>query len=171
MKYSYYDKYIGKDTILRSDVTPLFEDPKVFSNLVSDLVKPLRGLKIDKVVAIDALGFVLGTAMAQKLGKGMVLARKGGKLPYEKSQIIRQAFTDYTKKRKALEMKKSSIKKGDKVIIVDEWIETGAQVRAVIKIVEKLGGRVVGISTICCDDKAKDVILKRYTIRAIHVLN
>jgi adenine phosphoribosyltransferase len=127
MKFEYYDKFINKRTIGRYDVTPLFKDPKVFANLISDLIKLFKKDSFDVIVGIDALGFIIGGAMAHKLKKGLVLVRKGGKLPAIGGTIIRTSFRDYTKTKKTLEMNLGSIKKNERVLIVDEWIETGSQ--------------------------------------------
>jgi len=174
MNFDYYKKFIT-DHPFRSDVTNLFENPKVFNNLINDLIKPFKKEKIDKIVALDALGFVLGGAIAYKLSVPLVLARKGGKLPHNKKDLAKVLFWDYTKRlgenqKKSIEIKKSSIRKGDKVLIVDEWIETGTQLKAVIKIVEKLGGQIIGISTMCADKNKKTKILfNEFNCRALKI--
>ena len=124
--------------------------------------------KIDKIVALDALGFVLGSAMANKLETGLVLARKGGKLPRKQKNLLKQFFTDYTKTKKLFEISKNAIKKGDKILIVDEWIETGAQVKAVIKLVEKAQGKIIGISVLSAEKNTKTKILfDKYNLKTI----
>lgn len=168
MKYAYYDKYINKKTKIRYDVTPIFGNPKVFSNLVNDLIKPFRKTKFDKIVGLDALGFIIGGAISNKLKIGFVPVRKGEKLPGLKK--IKTSFIDYTKKKKTFEMNKGSIKKGDKILIVDEWIETGSQVKAAIKLIEKQGGKVIGISAIAAHKEPKTKILfERYNCKAINI--
>jgi len=166
MKYKYYHLYINEKTIGRNDITPIFEHAKVFANLITDLAKPFRKVKFNKIVGLDALGFVIGGAMANKLKKGFVVARKGGKLPGK--NLVRISFVDYTKKKKVFEMNKGSITKRDKVLIVDEWIETGAQVKAAIRLVERQGGKVIGISTLAADKKPKTRILfEKYNLQSI----
>ena len=118
-----YLSLIDTNTQGRCDVTPLFADREAFSQLAEDLAKPFLSLDIDVVVAIDALGFILGTAIAERLRVGLVPARKGGKLPVE---TIRETSVDYTGEEKALELRTDSMKPGADVLIVDEWIETGA---------------------------------------------
>ena len=146
MREIYYLKKIKDYPGKRCDVTPIFEDSESFSEMINDLIYPFKKIKIDKIVCLDALGFVLGGAMAIKLKKPLVLARKGGKYPCLREEIISENFIDYTKKKKSFEMKRNSIHKGEIVLIIDEWIETGAQVKTAIKIIEKLGGKVIGIS-------------------------
>jgi len=170
MNYDYYDSYINKNTTGRCDVTPLFENFEVFTRLIGDLIKPFKNVKFDKIVGLDALGFVLGGAMAIRMKKGFVPVRKGGGLPGVKGTVVRTSFVDYSKNRKIFEMNNNSIKKDDKVLIVDEWIETGTQVKASIRLIEKLGGKVIGISTLNIDKNNKTRILfEKYNLKAIHI--
>ncbi len=170
MNYDYYDRHINKNTAGRCDVTPLFENPEVFARLIGDLIKPFKDVKFDKIAGLDALGFVLGGAMAIRMKKGFVPLRKGGRLPGVEGTVLRTSFIDYSKNKKTFEINKNSIKKGDKVLIVDEWIETGTQVKASIRLIEKLGGKVIGISTVNVDrnDKTR-ILLEKYNLKAIHI--
>ena len=171
MEWEDYKKFIvWKDTIVRCDITPLFENPKVFHNLVEDMIRPFRKKSIDKVIALDALGFVLGSAVAYKLKKPLVLVRKGGKFPLKKSKLIWRDFVDYTKTKKRLEIKKSSINNGERVLIIDEWIDTGTQIENVIKLVEKLKGKIVGISSINMKPSKKTkTLMNKYYIHTLRV--
>jgi len=164
MNFAYYSKYIDWDTKGRSDKTTLFENPKVFANLVNDFTKPFKG-KVTKVVGLDALGFIIGGAVAMNLEVGFVAIRKKGMLPGKK--ILRTSFTDYDG-RKTFEINKSSLNSKDKVLIVDDWIHTGAQMNAAIKLIEKLGAKVVGISIIRAHKKAAEQ-LSKYNLNAINV--
>jgi len=160
-----YLSLVDRNTRGRCDVTPLFADREAFSQLADDLAKPFLGSDIDAVVAIDALGFILGTAIAERLEVGLVPARKGGKLPVE---TIREAFVDYTGDEKALELRPDALKPGATALIVDEWIETGAQVSAAIALVERAGARVAGIAAINVDRcPATDALRKQYTVHTV----
>jgi len=120
---------------------------------------------IDAVVAIDALGFILGTAIAERLGVGLVPVRKEGKLPVPTERV---EFVDYSGQRKALEMRPDALKPGMSVLIVDEWVETGAQVKAAIALVERLGAHVRGIATIWMDRNASTDVLRRdHTVHSV----
>lgn len=171
MNWNYYKKYIiSTNTLVRSDITPLFENPKVFSNLIDDLLKPFNKIKFNKIVSIDALGFILGSAMAYKLKKPLILIRKEGKFPYRKSKLVINHFIDYTKVKKGLEIKKDSIVRGDKILIVDEWIDTGTQIKAAVNLIERLGGKVIGISTIYIRlTKRTQSFLKKYKYNTIRI--
>ena len=170
MKYEYYDRFINKNTVGRYDVTPIFENPKVFANLINDLLKPFKKIKFNKVVGLDALGFIIGGAISNKIEVGFVPVRKRGKLPGIKGTVLRTSFVDYSKEKKVFEINKSSIKKEDKVLIVDEWVETGSQMKSAIKLIEELGGKVIGISTLRAHKNKKTKILfDRYNCKAIGI--
>jgi len=129
----------------RSDVTPIFADPAAFAALVGDLVAPFRDAGVQRVVGTDALGFIVGTAVALRLGVGFVPVRKGGKLPVKKETA---AFRDYSGEEKSLELRADPWPTGTRVLLVDEWIESGAQARAAAELVERAGGVIVGIAAI-----------------------
>ena len=149
----------------RNDVTPLFADYEAFASLVEDLIKPFAQVEFDYVIGIDALGFIVGTAIALRTKKGFVPIRKGGKLPVETETVD---FVDYTGQKKSLELRAGAINPQTRVLIVDEWIETGAQVKAAIELVERQGGIVVGIATISIDDNADTRVMReKYRCHAL----
>lgn len=133
----------------RCDVTPLFANPEAFAALVADLARPFADLEINFVAGIDALGFILGMAVAMHLRKGFIAIRKGGKLPVP---VISRHFIDYTGFEKTLELRADILETGDRVLLVDEWIETGAQVTAASELIEDQGAEVIGIATINMDE-------------------
>jgi len=149
----------------RYDVTPLFADAQAFSALVEDLIHPFAEIEFDCVAGIDALGFILGTAMAFRLKKGFVPIRKGGKLPVPSDTA---EFVDYTGQKKSLELRVGALQEGTRVLVVDEWIETGAQVQGAIELLEKQGSVVIGIATINIDDNACTRMLRdKYHCRSV----
>jgi adenine phosphoribosyltransferase len=133
----------------RCDVTPLFADYAAFSALVEDLAALVEPLPFDIVAGIDALGFILGTALALHTHTGFVPIRKGGKLPVV---VDTAECVDYTGQRKTLEMRRDALKAGTRVLLVDEWIETGAQVGAAIQLIECQGGAIAGIASLHMDE-------------------
>lgn len=133
----------------RYDVTPLFGNYQAFSALVDDLVGMCATVAFDCVAGIDALGFILGTVIAMRTEKGFVPLRKGGKLPVQADTAY---FIDYTGQQKSLEIRRDALKPGSRVLLVDEWVETGAQVKAAIELLEKQGTTVAAIATINVDD-------------------
>jgi adenine phosphoribosyltransferase len=127
----------------RADISSLFLDPAAFDLAVKGMSEPFRSSKVSKVVALDALGFVFGPGIARELGVGLALFRKEGKVPVEKKTVH---FVDYTKTSKAFEVASAAMAPGDRILLVDEWSETGSQIKAAISLVQQCGGLVVGVS-------------------------
>lgn len=149
----------------RYDVTPLFADFNAFSALLDDLLAPFETDDFNYVAGIDALGFILGAAISIRAQKGFIPIRKGGKLPVDK---VSTRFIDYSGKEKSLEMRLDAIQPGARVLLVDEWIETGTQINAAIELIEKLEGIVVGIAAINMDrNEATDKIEKQFKINTV----
>lgn len=123
------------------DITPLLEDRDAFKEAIDGLADAFRGEKIDKVVGIDARGFLFASAVAYLLNAGMVIVRKKGKLPYE--TIVREHDLEYG--RGTLEIHKDAVNPDEKVLIIDDVLATGGTVEAAAKLVEDLGGIVVGV--------------------------
>ncbi len=149
----------------RYDITPLFAHVDDFTELIDDFVTRFINLGIHYVAAIDALGFVLGTAIAQKLNVGIIVIRKGGKLPVE---TYNTPFIDYTHQNKELEIRKDILPQAARVLIVDEWIETGAQISAAIRLIERCNAVVVGVASISMDENEHtSEIASKYNIHTV----
>ncbi len=126
--------------ILFRDVTTLFADPRGFRMCVDQLLAPYAGMRIDKVVGLEARGFILGGAVAHQLSTGFVPVRKKGKLP---GRTISQAYTlEYGEA--VVEVHDDALNAGDSVLIVDDLLATGGTAEAGIKLMERLGARIVG---------------------------
>jgi len=108
----------------------LFADPAAFAALIESLIVPLDSIPIDVVAGIDALGFVLGTAIAARLQRGFIPIRKHGKLPVAASM---HTFRAYSQVKKGLEVRTGSITLGMRILVVDDWIETGAPAQEAIE--------------------------------------
>jgi len=126
------------------DITTLLQDPTVFKYVIDEMIKPYAGKHIDKIVAIDARGFLLATPMAYLMGCGVSLVRKKGKLPYETIEASYQK--EYGPD--TLAMHKDTIIKGDQILIVDDLLATGGTIGATVEMIEKLEGEIVGMSFI-----------------------
>lgn len=130
--------------IMFRDVTTLFADPRGFRMAIDQLVTPFAGQRIDKVVGLEARGFILGGAVAHQLSTGFVPVRKAGKLP---GAVIGQDYTlEYGQAR--VELHNDAITAGERVLIVDDLLATGGTAEAGIKLVEQLGGEIVGCAFI-----------------------
>ena len=145
------------------DITPLLEDKKAFREAIDGIAGFYKNKKIDKVVGIDARGFLLASAAAYLLGAGMVIVRKNGKLPWEK--ILREHDLEYGKS--TLEMHIDSIRKDERVLIVDDVLATGGTAEAAIKLAEDLGGKIVGAAFLLELPLGGREKLKKYEIRAL----
>lgn len=149
----------------RYDVTPIFSDREAFQQLISDLSTPFLKSNVDLIAGIDALGFILGSAVAQDMRRGFIPIRKGGKLPVETDSV---EFTDYSGELKSLEIRRDFSLKNKRILLVDEWIETGAQVKAAISLLENKGATIIGISTINIDlNENTSDLLKRYKVHSL----
>jgi len=125
--------------VMFRDITTLVQDPEAFRYTCDLLYDRYKDMKIDKVVSIDARGFIFGAVLAYKLDVGLVLVRKKGKLPPE---TIQEEYTlEYG--TNVVEISKHGIQKGDQVLIVDDLIATGGTISAAVKLVEALGGDVI----------------------------
>lgn len=129
-----------KPGILFRDVTTLMKDADGFRSAIDELVKRYQGTKIDKVAGIEARGFLVGGALAYRLGAGLVPVRKHGKLP---GQTVGHDYAlEYGTDR--VEMHTDAITRGDRVLIVDDLLATGGTAEAAIRLVSLTGGDVIG---------------------------
>lgn len=126
--------------IMFRDVTTLFSDPRGFRIAVDQLLHPYTGQDIDVVIGLEARGFILGGAVAHQLGKGFVPIRKKGKLP---GAVLEQAY-DLEYGKAVMEIHDDALEAGQKVLVVDDLLATGGTAEAGIKLIEQLGGEVVG---------------------------
>jgi adenine phosphoribosyltransferase len=124
------------------DLTTLWRNGKLNRRVTDDLEREWKKMKLDKIVGIEARGFIVGAPLADRLGVGFVPARKVGKLPAAKVSVNYEL--EYG--RQGLEMHKDSISKGDRVLVVDDLLATGGTSKAAAALVEKLGGKVVGFA-------------------------
>ena len=131
-----------KEGINFKDITTLMQNGEVFKTTIDRFVENLKDKEVDLIVGPEARGFLMGTPVAYALGVGFVPVRKPGKLP---SEIISYSYgLEYGED--TLEIHKDSIKKGQKVAIVDDLLATGGTMEATAKLIEKLGGEVVSIN-------------------------
>lgn len=130
-----------------ADVWAIFRDPEALAAVVRGLVDPFRDERITAVCGIESRGFLLGAAAAVELGAGFVPVRKGeGIFPGEK--VARRTVPDYRGLRHTLRLQRPSLGPSDRVVLVDDWIETGSQARTVKGMVEECGASWVGCSVI-----------------------
>jgi adenine phosphoribosyltransferase len=124
------------------DITTLLKQPEGFRRVIDGLVSEFRDEQVETVIGIEARGFIFAPAMAYQLGAGFVPARKPGKLPSECATVS----YDLEYGQDALQMHRDAIGEGHRVVIADDLLATGGTAAAVVRLVEQLGGRVVGLA-------------------------
>jgi len=129
-----------KPGIMFRDVTTLFADAQGFKATIAQMVEPYRFEPIDAVAGIEARGFILGGAIADRLGCGFIPIRKKGKLPWN---TIGQDY-DLEYGTDTIEIHEDAVKPGERILVVDDLIATGGTAEAAIKLITRTGGDVIG---------------------------
>lgn len=154
--------YPKKGVIFR-DVTTLLKEGQDFKEAIDKMAEKID-YEIDKVIGIEARGFIVGAPLAYKLSKGFIPIRKPGKLPCEKISVE----YDLEYGTDSIEMHIDGIKKGEKVVIVDDLLATGGTSQAAIKLLESLGAEVAGLLFLMeLDDINGRQKLKNYRVDSI----
>ncbi len=131
-----------KKGIMFRDITTLLKNKDTLQEVINVLVEKYKHVNIDKVVGIEARGFIIGAALAVNLGAGFVPIRKKGKLPAEvlQEEYVLEYGTDI------MEIHKDAIRPNERILLHDDLLATGGSMRAAIKLVEKLNANIVGVS-------------------------
>ncbi|MFH1414188.1 MAG: adenine phosphoribosyltransferase [Candidatus Omnitrophota bacterium] len=153
-----------KEGILFKDITTLLKDKNAFKQATEEMAKRFKDKNIDKVVAVEARGFILGGVIAHAIGAGFIPVRKKGKLPSKTNSVT----YDLEYGTDTLEIHHDAIVEGEKVLIVDDLLATGGTVKAVTDLVKQLKGEVAGIIFLIelTDLKGRDK-LKDYPVEAL----
>ena len=163
-----------RDELLRSfrrvdghaDVWRWFSDGELFGRIVRELSDPFRGVGVTKVAAVEARGFLLAGVVGNELGAGVVAIRKqGGALPGARSEAV--TSPDYRARRLTLVMQSDLLTREDRVLVVDDWIETGSQALAVRALIEGTGAAFAGLAVIVRDGTPVEV---QERLQRLHVL-
>lgn len=128
--------------IVFRDITPLLLDSELLDLAIESLAEPVRELKIDRVLAIESRGFIFGAPLALRLGAGLVLARKAGKLPW-KTRCVEYSLEYGTD---VIEVHIDSLAAGHRVLVVDDLLATGGTASAAARLVLDAGAELVGFS-------------------------
>jgi adenine phosphoribosyltransferase len=132
---------------------------ELYQKIIKGLAEPFRPLGVTKVVGLESRGFVLGGAVAFVLGAGFVPARKGGRMykhAYSPDEVLHEDVVDYSGTSKSLELESNgAIVAGDRALVIDDWFFSGAQGLAAIRLIERAGGRVVGVG-VMIDNLSQD---------------
>jgi adenine phosphoribosyltransferase len=143
-----------KAGILFRDITPLLGDPKAFASAIEGLAAGYADAGVAYVAAVEARGFIFGSAVAEKLGAGFVPIRKAGKLPFKTESVS----YDLEYGTDTLEVHCDAVRSGAKVLMVDDLLATGGTMAAACELIEKVGGRIAGITFLIelCDLAGRD---------------
>jgi adenine phosphoribosyltransferase len=135
--------------ILKEESDYLIPSKKeIFGKIVEDLIRPFKKEKIDKVLAVDMKGLMYGSIVANKLKTGFVPILKGGKIKNRNKVLETKKLIDYSGKEKYFEVLKQSINKDDKVLLIDDWFDSGNTGKEIVKLIELLGAKIIGISVL-----------------------
>ena len=142
------------------DPTSIYINGEAFHDLLDDLVADLDGVTCDVVGGLDAMGFVLGSALATRLGVGFLPIRKAGKLCVDTDKV---SFSNYSGRTQDMEMRTPAFAKGTKVLLADQWLETGGTMDGAIRLVERQGGKVVAMAAVAIEENpVTDAYRKKY---------
>lgn len=133
-----------KPGIIFKDITPILADPGLFKHCVHLMAETLGELKVDKIVGIDARGFIFGAALAHHLGVGFIPLRKKGKLPWKTHEQAYQL--EYGEA--VIELHQDAVIEGEKVLLVDDLLATGGTAFAAVQLLERLKADLVGIAVL-----------------------
>ncbi len=136
--------HFPKEGIMFRDITTLLQDKQGLKDVVSEFVKRYKEMDIDVVAGIDARGFIIGGVLAHELGVGFVPLRKKGKLPYKTESVT----YDLEYGTSTIEIHIDAVKKGEKVLLVDDLLATGGTSLGATQLIERLGGEIVEIAFI-----------------------
>ena len=140
------------------DPTSIYINGEAFHDMLDDLVAELQPVKCDVVAGLDAMGFVLGSALATQLGVGFLPIRKAGKLCVDTDSVT---FSNYSGRVQDMEIRKPAFAAGTKVLLVDQWVETGGTMEGAIRLVERQGGKVAGLVAIAMEDNERTAIYRQ----------
>jgi adenine phosphoribosyltransferase len=131
------------------DPTSIYINADAFNDLLDDLCTDLEGVEYDVVAGLDAMGFVLAAALAARRGVGFLPIRKAGKLCVDTDNV---SFGNYSGRTQGMEMRMPAFAPGDRVLVVDQWVETGGTMDGAIRLIERQQGVVAGLVAIAIED-------------------
>ncbi|MEM8729353.1 MAG: phosphoribosyltransferase family protein [Pseudomonadota bacterium] len=140
------------------DPTSIYINQDAFADLLEDLLSDLDGVDCDVIGGLDAMGFVLGAALAARLNVGFLPIRKADKLCVDTDRV---SFTNYSGRTQDMEMRLPAFAPGTRVLLVDQWIETGGTMEGAIDLVLRQNGRIAGLVAIAMEDTPRALALRQ----------
>lgn len=142
------------------DPTSIYINGEAFKDLLDDLCAEINPDDVDVVAGLDAMGFVLGAAIATRIGRGFLPIRKAGKLCVDTDSA---SYTNYSGRTQDMEMRLPAFAQGTRVLLVDQWVETGGSMHGAMQLVEQQKGKVAGIVSIVIEEcKRTNEYRKKY---------
>ncbi|QFT94457.1 Adenine phosphoribosyltransferase [Roseovarius sp. THAF9] len=142
------------ETFAWLDPTSIYINQRAFTDLLDDLMADLEGVDYDVVAGLDAMGFVLGAALAARSGVGFLPIRKAGKLCVDTDKV---SFGNYSGRTQEMEMRLPAFAPGTRVLLADQWVETGGTMDGAIRLVERQKGVVAGMVAVAIEENARTV--------------
>lgn len=134
------------------DPTSIYINARAFNDLLDDLMADLKDVEYDVIAGLDAMGFVLGAALAARSKVGFLPIRKAGKLCVDTDKV---SFGNYSGRTQDMEMRKPAFAPGTRVLLADQWVETGGTMDGAIRLVERQGGAVAGMVAIAIEENGR----------------
>ena len=134
------------------DPTSIYINQHAFTDLLDDLMTDLKDVEYDVVAGLDAMGFVLAAAIAARSGVGFLPVRKAGKLCVDTDKV---SFSNYSGRTQDMEMRLPAFSPGTRVLLADQWVETGGTMDGAIRLVERQDGRVAGMVAIAIEENPR----------------
>ncbi|MGB0114902.1 MAG: adenine phosphoribosyltransferase [Ilumatobacteraceae bacterium] len=152
------------DGVTYRDITPLLGDGATFGTAVNALVEEFANVPVDRVVGVEARGFIFASALAYRIGAGFVPVRKAGKLPWA---VVREEYSlEYGSDK--LEIHRDAIHPGERILIIDDVLATGGTAAATARLVETLGGVIAGLGFVIeIDELGGRAQLGERTVRSL----
>ena len=141
---------ILKDSAGRRDICTIYSNAELMESIVDEFVEIYQG-KVDYVAAPESLGFILGTYLSAALKVGFIPIRNGEVAVLAPEDAIRAAYIDHRDHARRLQVRKSNLPKGSRILLVDDWVETGSTLHACQDIIEEAGAYFVGIAAVGCN--------------------
>ena len=134
------------------DPTSIYINAQAFNDLLDDLLADLEGVECDVIAGLDAMGFVLGAALAARRGVGFLPIRKAGKLCVDTDKV---SFGNYSGRTQDMEMRLPAFAPGTRVLLVDQWVETGGTMDGAVRLVERQQGIVAGMVAVAIEENER----------------
>ena len=155
-----YSQHIAK-TSPKRDVYPLLEHPDAYKDVMNDLVTHIGQFSYDRIAGLEATGMLFGSVLSYILEKPFLAIRRKGKYPYTSEELLTADTVDYSNSSKSFQIPHTHVDAGERIVIVDDWMETGNQFLLAKELLEGAGATVVGGLFLAIQDNKKTTMLRK----------